>query len=64
MHESHIERELRLRQQFQADIHTYQFVMLLGAWLTINFILKVNRKREECQAVIEGRNVDGADAKK
>ena len=37
------------------DIHTYLFTMLLGVWLTINFVLKVNRARDKCQAVIEGR---------
>ena len=55
MEESRIEREFRLRQQFFADIHTYLCIMIVGIWLTINFIMKVNRKREECQAIIEGR---------
>ena len=50
-----MEREFRIRQQFMGDIHTYLFVMILGIWLTINFVLKVNRSREQCQAIIEGR---------
>ena len=54
--ESYIEREFRLRQSFMSDIHTYQFVLLLGVWLTINFIFKVNRDRERYQAIIEGRD--------
>ena len=54
-HENHVEREFRLRQQFVADMHTYLFVMLFGVWCTINFVLKVNRDRERCQAEIEGR---------
>ena len=55
IHENHIEREFRLRQQFFADIHTYLAIVLVGIWLTMNFIMKVNRRREECQALIEGR---------
>ena len=55
--ESYIEREFRLRQSFMSDIHTYQFVLLLGVWLTINFIFKVNRDRERYQAIIEGRDM-------
>ena len=56
LQESFVEKEFRLRQQFMTDIHTYQFVLLLGVWLTINFILKVNRDREYYQAIIEGRD--------
>ena len=48
LHENHIEREFRLRQQFFADINTYQAIMLVGIWLTINFVLKLNRQREKC----------------
>ena len=48
LNENHVERDFRLRQQFMTDIHTYLFVMLLGIWLTVNFVLKVNRRREEC----------------
>ena len=54
-----MEREFRLRQQFTEEIHIYQFVMLSGVWLTLNFIMKVNRKRNECQAMIEGRESAG-----
>ena len=54
-HENVVERNFRHRQQFMTDIHTYLFTMLLGVWLTINFVLKVNRARDKCQAVIEGR---------
>ena len=39
-----------------SDIHTYQYVLLLGVWLTINFIFKINRDREYYQAIIEGRD--------
>mmetsp|Transcript_706 Transcript_706/g.987 ORF Transcript_706/g.987 Transcript_706/m.987 type:complete len:171 (-) Transcript_706:72-584(-) len=59
-HEDPIERNFRHRQQFMSDIHTYLFVMLLGIWLTINFVFKVNRARESCQAYIEGRAPDAS----
>ena len=54
-HENHVEREFRLRRQFLSDMHSYLFVMLLGVCLTLNFVFKVNRSREQYQAVIEGR---------
>ena len=58
-----MERDFRLRQQWTEDIHIYLYIMVLAVWLTINFVLKVNRSREACQAKIEGREPYGEQPK-
>ena len=41
MHEKHF----RQQQQFSGDVQRVMFQILLGIWLTFNFIMKVNRMK-------------------
>lgn len=45
MLEGRLEREFRHRQQFLLDMHTFQLVMLAAIWLSLNYIMNVNRDR-------------------
>ena len=45
LQESMHEKHYRLQQQFSGDIQRVMFEILLGIWLTFNFIMKVNRMK-------------------
>ncbi len=34
-------------------MHIYQMIMVAGAWLSVNFIMKINREKEEKQKFID-----------
>ena len=48
MHEKHF----RQQQQFSGDVQRVMFQILLGIWLTFNFIMKVNRMKRTQQEII------------
>ena len=37
-------------------MHIYQMFMVAGAWLSLNFIMKLNREKEEKQKFIDDVN--------
>ena len=59
MAESRIEKEFRHRQLFLVDMHTFQLIIIVGVWLSINGMLKINRDRARGQQIIADSKKQG-----
>ena len=53
MSESRLEREFRHRRQFLLDVYSYELVMIAGVWLSLKFMMQVNRDRERHKDLIK-----------
>ena len=56
MNEGILEMYHRHHRQFMCDMHFYQMVMISGAWLSLNFILRVSRDKDEKKKFIVDYN--------